>query len=711
VIKGDVTSALRAIWLGREQGFECLNNALITLLPKKTGAVDLSDFRPISLVHSFARLLTKILARRLAPRMPELVNANQTAFIQGRCIQDNFLLVQESAKVLHAKNEASLLFKVDIAKAFDSISWPFLLSVLRQRGFGTRWIRWISLLLRTARTQVLVNGFEGDAFLHGRGLRQGDPISPLLFVIAMDVLAAMFCAAERAGILSHFGVAGIKHRVSLYADDVVVFAKPDRVELHAVRSILDHFGKASGLLVNFAKSAVAPIRCPEVAIPAVRDALSCQVVSLPCTYLGLPLSIRKLRKVDLQPVLDKLAGKLSYWRARLMTREGRAVYVQAVMTATVIYHLMALDLEPWFLQAVDKLRRGFLWAGSSDANGGCCAVAWDLVCQPKELGGLGFHNLRLLNTALRTRWLWFQRMGDAKPWSGLDIAVSKDTRALFNASVSVSVGDGSSILFWVDAWIDGVDAGSIAPALVKLVRPSVRRARTVADGLSANAWASDIGGELTVEALREYLALWNAIQRVPRRGLGEDDAFRWKWTSNGRFSSKSAYRTLFHGTVALPGAANVWNSFAPLKFKMHAWLALRRRCWTADRRRRRGLRTHIMCPLCGSRQETLDHITLQCPFAMAIWAGAVARLGLPNIVPSEHAAIGEWWPEATARFTPSDRRTANSFIMLVMRTLWLERNARVFNQKATTAQTLLRLLLDEWKAWMSCRRGSRRVVE
>jgi hypothetical protein len=183
----------------------------------------------------------------------------------------------------------------------------------------------------------------------------------------------------------------------------------------------------------------------------------------------------------------------------------------------------------------------------------------------------------------------------------MDVAVSKDTRALFNASVAISVSTGTSIRFWEDAWIDVVDAGSIASALLKLVRPSIRRVRTVADGLNANAWAHDIGGELTIVALREYLALWNAIRRIPRLGPGEDDAFRWKWTSSGRFSSKSAYRTLFHGTVALPGAANVWNLFAPLKFKRHAWLALRRRCWTADRRRRRGLRTHIMCPLCGSR--------------------------------------------------------------------------------------------------------------
>jgi hypothetical protein len=86
VIKSDMILALHAIWLSRDQGFECLNNALITLLPKKAGAIDLLDFRTISLVHSFARLLTKIMARRLAPRMPELVEENQTVFIQGRCI-------------------------------------------------------------------------------------------------------------------------------------------------------------------------------------------------------------------------------------------------------------------------------------------------------------------------------------------------------------------------------------------------------------------------------------------------------------------------------------------------------------------------------------------------------------------------------------------------------------------------------------------------
>jgi hypothetical protein len=243
------------------------------------------------------------------------------------------------------------------------------------------------------------------------------------------------------------------------------------------------------------------------------------------------------------------------------------------------------------------------------------------------------------------------------------------------------------------------------------VRPLAKRTRTVADGLPEHAWARDISGELTLGALRGYLRLWGAIQSVQRLGVDEADTFRWKWTATGVFTAKTAYLTLFHGTTALAGAANVWNSFAPLKHKMHAWLALRRRCWTADRRRRRGLPTHIMCPLCGSHEETIDHISLQCPFATAIWTGAITRLGLPNIVPSGRAELGEWWPLAVNRFAASERRTANSFISLVVRTLWLERNARVFNRQCTSAQVSLRLVLDEWKSWLACRRGYRRELE
>jgi hypothetical protein len=217
----------------------------------------------------------------------------------------------------------------------------------------------------------------------------------------MNVLSAMFGRAEERGVLSDLRHLGIRHHVSLYADDVAVFSKPCHRELEAVFAILRCFGAASGLMVNYAKSVAIPIRCSQDIIDEIAPTLACPIGQFPCRYLGLPLSLSKPTKTDVQPLIDKLARMLPFWKARLLTREGRLSYVQTVMTASAIYHLLALDVDPWVFQVVDRIRRGFLWAGQKDARGGCSLVAWDRVFQPKLLGGLWLHNLRWLSAALR----------------------------------------------------------------------------------------------------------------------------------------------------------------------------------------------------------------------------------------------------------------------------------------------------------------------
>jgi hypothetical protein len=206
----------------------------------------------------------------------------------------------------------------------------------------------------------------------------------------------------------------------------------------------------------------------------------------------------------------------------------------------------------------------------------------------------------------------------------------------------------------------------------------VRRRHSVHDGLLGNSWATDISGVLTVPAVVQYLRLWAAVAAVPFQEHGEEsaDKITWKWRGDGQFSSKTTYRMLFRGTVGLTGANLVWHSFAPLKFKMHAWLALRRRWWTADRHLQRGLPSHTLCPLCGAADETLDHLSLQCSFAREVWSGLVARLGLPDILPWHGATLNDWWSNASGLFLRADRRKANSIIMLTLRYLWLERNVR-----------------------------------
>lgn len=186
--------------------------------------------------------------------MPELVNINQSAFIRGRSIHDNFLLVRQMARRLHKRKVKGVLLKLDITRAFDSLSWPFLFEVLRAKGFSERWRSWVATLLYTATSRVLVNGCAGEKFSHACGLRQGDSLSPLLFVIAMEVLTAIICKAHEDQVLAKINGCGPTQRLSLYADDVVLFVKPTRSDLAFVKEVLNIFGEASGLRVNFEKS-------------------------------------------------------------------------------------------------------------------------------------------------------------------------------------------------------------------------------------------------------------------------------------------------------------------------------------------------------------------------------------------------------------------------------------------------------------------------
>lgn len=166
ILRQDVMEALHQLHRMDGSTLGKVNKALLTLLPKTQDARNLKDFRPISLLHSFAKLFAKILSRRLAPLLDSLVAPNQSAFIKRRCIQDNFMLVRQSAKKLHQRKQSALLLKLDIAQAFDSISWQFILEVLKHKGFGDRWCAWVAMLFRTATTRVLINGNPGNEIHH-----------------------------------------------------------------------------------------------------------------------------------------------------------------------------------------------------------------------------------------------------------------------------------------------------------------------------------------------------------------------------------------------------------------------------------------------------------------------------------------------------------------------------------------------------------------
>jgi hypothetical protein len=172
IIRHDLMLAFDSFWRLDTRNLHSVNDVLLTLLPKSADA----NYRPISLIRIVGKLLSKVLANHLAPKLSNLVNINQSTFIKGHFIQDSFQLVQSSAKLLHARKWASLLLRIDIAKAFDYVAWPFLLEVLEHLGFPRPWRDWISSLLSTSSTRIIMNGNPGQKIFHARGLRQGDPL-------------------------------------------------------------------------------------------------------------------------------------------------------------------------------------------------------------------------------------------------------------------------------------------------------------------------------------------------------------------------------------------------------------------------------------------------------------------------------------------------------------------------------------------------------
>jgi hypothetical protein len=167
--------AFDALWNLDMCNFHAINEGILILIPKTPEASTLKDYQPIALIHLVSKLFTKVLSNRLAPKLASLIHPTQSAFIKGHVIQDSFRYVHSVAMMLHVHNKPSLLLKVDIACAFDSVAWSFLLEIMQHIGFPQRWRDWTSTLLSSASTHVCLNGAQGTRICHAQASAKVTP--------------------------------------------------------------------------------------------------------------------------------------------------------------------------------------------------------------------------------------------------------------------------------------------------------------------------------------------------------------------------------------------------------------------------------------------------------------------------------------------------------------------------------------------------------
>ncbi|XP_020688855.2 uncharacterized protein LOC110104200 [Dendrobium catenatum] len=286
----------------------------ITLIPKGTHSNAISDFRPISLCNVFYKIVAKILANRLKPILPFIIHESQSGFISKRCSTDNIILASEILREFKG-NHKYFCAKLDIKKAFDSVSRTFLINRLRQKGFPEVFIKWIHGCIGEVHFSVCLNGVLEGFFPSKSGLRQGCPLSPLLFCIVMDALSSCLDANEDfVGIR----IKNLNINHLMYADDLLVFGLADLDNVSSLNGILKTFADASGLHINPLKSSLIISRnlhsdtgfANTLGISRVEDFI---------TYLGIPISTTRLKFSHFQPLLSRISTLLAGWKVKFLS--------------------------------------------------------------------------------------------------------------------------------------------------------------------------------------------------------------------------------------------------------------------------------------------------------------------------------------------------------------------------------------------------------
>ena len=359
-----------------------VNRTLVCLIPKVKGPETMANLRPISLCNVLVRILSKVLANRLKGCLGSIISDKQSAFVEGRLLTDNALVAFEVNHYMRRKkqgNNGVAGLKIDISKAYDRMEWGFIANMMNKFGFQQTWIDRVMKLISSVSYSFTHNSQEFGSVIPSRGIRQGDPISPYIYILCAEGLSAMIRRNESVGLLHGCTIARGAPTIShlLFADDCYFFFRVVEGEASVMKRILNRYEEILGQVVNYNKSTVVfSPNTSEENRRRVCDQLGVRAVNNPGDYLGMPMMVGRRKVAKFKFLLDKIDQKLRNWGNQVISKGGKITLLKAA-AQTIPNFWMSLFLIPREIVEGIQRRMNKYWWGNGGETGGIRWLAWE----------------------------------------------------------------------------------------------------------------------------------------------------------------------------------------------------------------------------------------------------------------------------------------------------------------------------------------------
>ncbi|XP_071912962.1 uncharacterized protein [Coffea arabica] len=696
ILKVDIICAVNSFF---DSGFilKSINETLISLIPKIELPSTIADLRHISLCNVLYKIISKVITNRFKHVLNYCISCPQSAFVHGRQILDNVLIAHEVIHFLKNKRtgrDGYMAIKIDMAKAYDRVEWNFLAKVMLRMGFCPKWIQWVMQCVSSVTYAINFNGEKRGFIRPTRGLRQGDPLSPYLFLICAESFSSLLKQSVVQGKLTGIRIAREAPRLShlFFADDALIFCKATAMEAGQLRRILEVYREASGQLINMEKSSLFFSRNVVHRYKAgVLRELQGMKEAQQSRYLGLPLVIGRSKRQTFDFVKQKTLGRLEGWKEKLLSQAGKEVLLKSVIMALPIYVMSCCILPKDLCRQISSGMAKFWW-GQKEKKHRIHWLSWGRLADGKEEGGLGFRELHEFNLALLAKQLW-------RILTRPNLLMSKVMRARYFKGISIWAMKSQSTDSW---WLPNSGNGK-----VKTPRAEGVAVQWLSELIKDGKWDR----ELIAEVFEENEG--KDIVRIPLSVCSMKDRIYWSKSSTGEYTVKSGYRLAKCMRKEVAGDRSIAESSSSRKCSAQSWCFL----WGMNLKQKlkhfiwkclqnilpvnasikaRCAKGDHMCGCCGEHPETVEHLLFFCDHAKAIWE--MAPVSWEGLVIHRNK-FWHWWEELKDAVYKEQGQERIAVTINLLWQIWKSRNARQFEAKARDPMTVVQKAVGEWREY------------